>query len=100
MTTPTVCEELADLLPGHAMDALNAPEHELVAAHLARCPDCAAIDRELQEVSSQLALAMVQVAPPPSLGAKIMAEARRDLAPERRPVAAAAPAGGLWGRLQ
>jgi hypothetical protein len=101
MMAPKVCDELADLLPAQALDALAAPQRELVAAHTARCADCAREQRELSEVASQLALALPQLEPPPALGARILAEARRDLAPERPlPNAQPGQASGFWTALQ
>ena len=101
MMTPNRCEELADLLPGQALDALEASERELVAAHAARCADCARQQRELIEVASQLALALPQVEPPTTLGARILDEARRERAPERS-LTSAQPgrASGFWTLLQ
>jgi hypothetical protein len=101
MTMPNVCEELADLLPADALNALDAPEHELVAAHTARCADCAQEQRALVEVAAQLALALPQQHPSPDLAARILAAAQRDLTPGQSAVdlSPVRPAG-LWTLLQ
>ena len=72
------CKQAAQLLPALALDALDGPERELVEAHLRRCPDCAREQQALQEIVTQLALAVPQVDPPAALREQIVASATDD----------------------
>jgi anti-sigma factor RsiW len=77
------CSHTSDLSPALALDALEAPEREVLEAHLRRCPECAREVSELREVAAQLALAQPQHEPPAALGRRILAIARSETEPEQ-----------------
>ena len=82
------CEEARDLLAGYSLDALEQDERDVIDDHLARCPDCRAELRDLQEAAGRLALAVLQLDLP--AGAKqrfvtaVTDQSRRRLAPDAR----------------
>jgi anti-sigma factor RsiW len=82
------CSQTSDLSPALALDALEAPEREVLEAHLGRCPECAREVWELREIAAQLALAQPQHEPPAALGRRILAIARSETEPEQPRVAA------------
>ncbi len=77
------CDELADLLPAYALEALPPDERALVEVHVATCPACRALLAEYQAVAEGLLYAAPLVAAPPHLEADL----RRRLK-EARPKAA------------
>lgn len=74
-----------------ALGALDAEERVAAEAHLAACPLCRARLPGLRDVAALLALAAPSVAPPPALGARLLARAAMERPARRRPV--------LWGWL-
>jgi anti-sigma-K factor RskA len=99
------CEQLVNLLPGRALDALEAGENEVVERHVDRCPDCASELADYLQVSAQLAALAPAVEPPPGLGDRILAAARADLE-DARPRLAELPRrpvrwslSGWWRRV-
>ena len=56
MTAMTSHEEVADLLPGAALDALDAAEAQAVFRHIESCPACARELAEYQETVAGLGL--------------------------------------------
>jgi anti-sigma-K factor RskA len=70
-----VHDEVDELLAAFAMDAVTADEATLVRAHLRDCEDCRQTLVRLRNVASTLSLAVDEVAPPPSLRARILAQA-------------------------
>ena len=83
-------QELQDLIPAYALDALGPEEEMEVRAHLASCDDCQAMLAPLSETAGALALAVPPVTPPPRLRELILsgAEPAPQLAPApllRRP---------------
>ena len=56
-------DEIAELLGAYALDAVEADEAELIAAHLAECPRCAAEVAEHWEVTGLIANAGVDAPP-------------------------------------
>jgi hypothetical protein len=66
-------EELQNLVPLMALDALSPSEEMAVRAHLTTCRDCSELLREHLETAGDLALLAVPAAPPPGLKDRIMA---------------------------
>src|SRR6266516_6809844 len=82
---PMRCEQVSELGPALALDAIEEREREALETHLERCPACAREVRELRQLAAQLARALPQHEPSPALGARILAEAQRDLTMDGRP---------------
>lgn len=76
--TPT-CDEVRDLAPLFAVDALDADEMQAVREHLAGCPDAHDELLAFGEASSALLATVEPVAPPPALKARLLAAAAADL---------------------
>lgn len=70
--------DLHDLTPAYALDALDPTEREEYEAHLASCEHCREELQGFWQVSGSLALAAGGPAPPPSLRARILEEARSE----------------------
>lgn len=90
-------DELQELLPAYALDALPEAEETEMRAHLESCPSCSALLGEHLETAGRLALAAAPAVPSPDLRARVLAEAVRtgQVVP-----AAPAPARRLpWGRV-
>ena len=68
--------DLHDLTPGYALDALDADEHALYEEHLAGCDRCREELQGFWQVSGALAHAAGGPAPPTSLRARILEQAR------------------------
>ncbi len=106
-------EELTELLPGYALDALDAEEVRLVARHLDGCPICRLHLDELRDTASFLAFAAPPAQPGPAVKRALLARAAKMTAsdatggradtgpPEPSAVSAppARPAGGAPVRL-
>lgn len=67
-------EHLIDLLPAYALGSLDEEETTLVADHLAECARCRADLAGYEEVMGALAFTVPELAPPPRLKARLMAE--------------------------
>ena len=83
------CEEIENLLPAYALDALDPEEALEVERHLENCPWCSALAREQREVAAYLALGASPSSPAPRILQRIMRAVspvpeQRD--PQRRPV--------------
>lgn len=74
-----------------ALGALDTAERSAAEAHLATCAACRARYATAREVAALLALAAPDVAPPPSLGSRIVARALAERQARRWPIA--------WGWL-
>jgi anti-sigma-K factor RskA len=74
--------ELQDLIPAHALDALEPDDAVLLEAHIDTCDDCRRELDELRETTALLAFATDPVEPPASLRARIL-EAVAEPAPAR-----------------
>src|SRR5919197_596742 len=83
---PMRCEQVAELGPALALDAIEEPEREVLEAHLERCPACAREVDELRQVAARLGRPLPQLEPPPALWTRILAEAQRDLTMDARPL--------------
>jgi anti-sigma-K factor RskA len=103
--------EIHELSAAYALDALEPERRAEFEEHLLRCAECRETVSLFRETAAALAYGVEAPAPPPSLGRKILEEARRErsnVVPLRRrwslPVAAAAAAVaacaaiglGLW----
>jgi hypothetical protein len=79
-TRPTLtCDEVRDLAPLFATDALDADEMAAVREHLADCPEAHEELLAFGEAASALLETIEPVAPPPALKARLMAAAEADL---------------------
>ncbi len=63
---------VTESIPAFALDCLDPEERELVARHLARCPECQAELLAYQDVVGDLALAAPKSTPPAGLRQKIL----------------------------
>jgi len=72
------CEEFKDLSGAYALDAITPAERQAVEAHLATCPKCTSLARELRGIVSVLPLSVLQVTPPPELKERILAAIREE----------------------
>jgi anti-sigma-K factor RskA len=103
-------EQLHDLAPGYALDALDEDERDAFEAHLRECERCREELSSLGDAAGALALGSGGLAPPADLRARILDAARAEptnvvpFRPRRRVVAVAALAAaaaaalalGLW----
>jgi anti-sigma-K factor RskA len=64
--------ELQDLIPAHALDALEADDARLLEEHLETCEECRRELDEMLETTALLAFATDHVEPPASLRAQIL----------------------------
>src|SRR5215475_4738702 len=71
-------EELHDLTPAYALDALDADERRAYEEHLAGCERCRADLAELGETVGALGLAAEGPAPPEALRDRILVAARHE----------------------
>lgn len=69
-------DELRELLPAYALDALEPDEKREVEAHLPTCAECPAELRALRQVAADLATAVPAVAPPAALRRHVLAAVR------------------------
>lgn len=88
-------EELRDLIPAHALDALGPDDARAVEAHLAGCPECRRDLADLRDVAADLGASVAAVEPPAALRGRIL-EAVRRYGPVPAPVPARALAPGRW----
>jgi len=65
-------EELRDLLPAYALDALSPEEGREIEAHLATCETCRTELRALRQVAAELGGAVTESAPPAGLRAAVL----------------------------
>ncbi len=69
-------EELRDLIPAYALDALDPDAARAVEAHLRACDECRGEVSSLQAVAAELAAGVAPVEPPPALRARVLAAVR------------------------
>lgn len=69
------CADASDLLPAYALGAVEPNEQRAIEAHLASCPACRAVLDRYDGVADLLGTAIVPVAPPPALRARLLDEA-------------------------
>jgi anti-sigma factor RsiW len=70
-----------ELVAGRALGDLEPGECEAVDQHLDACPACRALERDLELVMADLALASAPRRPPPALHAAVMAAIGRSAKP-------------------
>jgi anti-sigma-K factor RskA len=85
---------LVELIPAYALDCLDEDEFVQVSEHLAACAECQADLRSYQSLADQLALAVPDAAPSPSLKHKLMQRAQ-----PARPTLSSALGIPWWKRL-
>jgi anti-sigma-K factor RskA len=71
------CEEVRELLPLLALNALDVDERDVVDDHLAGCSACLEELAGYSETAAALALALPQTDSPPALKGRMLAEAKR-----------------------
>ena len=71
-----MADDLHDLTPAYALDALDGNERAEYERHLATCARCRGELASLQETASALAYAVESPAPPEALRARIVEQAR------------------------
>ena len=87
-TRPTLtCDEVRDLAPLFAADALEADEMAAVREHLAACSEAHEEVLAFGEAAAALLETVEPVAPPPALKARLMAAAAADLESGAHPAA-------------
>ena len=69
----SVCQELEELYPAYALDAITNDERSRVEAHLARCSACAQLVEDYRSVGDALALSVPLVEPPANLKTRVLA---------------------------
>jgi anti-sigma-K factor RskA len=91
------CDEVRELLPLLALDALDVDERDVLEDHLVGCNACLEDLAGFSETAAALALALPQSDPSPALKGRVLSEARRArLVPSvggRRQI----PPPPLWG---
>jgi hypothetical protein len=85
------CDEVRDLAPMFATDALDADEMAAVRAHLADCPDAHDEVLAFGEAATTLLQTIQPVEPPPALKSRLLAAAAADLASGAHPASRAVP---------
>ena len=76
-------DRIRDLLPGAALEALDAEERLIVAAHLPDCGECARVLAEYREALGQLAQALPPHTPAPDRTARLRERLLARVAAER-----------------
>ena len=71
------CEEVRELLPLLALNALDVDERDVVDDHLAGCSDCLEELAAYSETAAAVALALPQSDPSPAVKGRLLSEARR-----------------------
>ena len=90
---PTLtCDDVRDLAPLFATDALDVEEMAAVRAHLADCPDAHDELLAFGEAATTLLETVEPVEPPPALKSRLLAAAAADLASGAHPASGVRPA--------
>ena len=96
-------EHVDELIPAHALRALDPDDERIVTAHLAGCERCRMQLRDFEGVAAALAYASPSLAPPAELRDRVLAAIAPVAAPQTAPAAAparrAGPRFGWWPRL-
>ncbi len=71
----SLCNELEELIPAFALDAVSERDRARIEAHVARCPACAELVARYRPVVAALAYAPPQIEPPASLKYRVLAAA-------------------------
>jgi Anti-sigma-K factor rskA/Putative zinc-finger len=75
-------EHVDELIPAHALRALDPDDERAVAAHLATCERCRLQLRDFEGVAAALAYASPAVAPPPELRDRVLGAIEPVVAPQ------------------
>jgi anti-sigma-K factor RskA len=65
-------DHIKDLIPGYALDCLDAEEKQIAEMHLAHCQECQAELATYQNVVDDLPLAVTEIEPPARLKGQIL----------------------------
>jgi len=66
------CTEIEELSGAYVLDAVTPEERMAIEAHIAHCPHCVQLIKELRATVDLLPLSVSQVAPPPQLKGRIL----------------------------
>ncbi len=96
-------EHVDQLIPAHALRALDPDDERIVTAHLSYCERCRTQLREFEGVAAALAYASPSMAAPTELRGRVLAAIAPVAAPQTAPAAAVparrrAPRFGWWPR--
>ncbi len=72
------CKEFEEISGAYALDSVTPEEREAAQAHLAQCPTCTFLLKELRSAVALLALAAPPLEPPESLKARIMSAIQQE----------------------
>ena len=72
------CKEFEELSGAFVLGAVTTEEREAAQLHLAQCKACARLYQELRSVVALLPLSVLQVTPPATLEAQVLAAIRRE----------------------
>jgi anti-sigma-K factor RskA len=98
MMSNTEHEDILELLPGYALNSLDADEAALVGRHLPACEQCQDELAAYEKVVDVLPLAAPDSSPAPDLKDRLMAQVDSEAAPEAAaPLAQPEPRPG-WGQ--
>lgn len=86
-------DQLRELVPIYALDALSGDEELEVRAHLQSCPDCQQRLETYQEAAGTLALSAEPVAPPAALRQRVLEQVAKSPRPGLQPEGAGVEAG-------
>jgi anti-sigma factor RsiW len=80
------CDQIREELGGYVLGALEPAERDAVAAHLARCPECAVEHARLAALPALLAHAegLEIPAPPPAVAERVLDQIALERGPRRR----------------
>ncbi len=79
------CKQVEELVAGYALSALSDEERRGFEAHVDSCPDCIKLLAEFKALAGVLPLTLDQEPPPARLKARILSQARQDVAESRAP---------------
>ena len=85
-------EHVDELIPAHALRALDPDDERAVAAHLEICERCRLALRDFEGVAAALAYASPSLQPPPELRDRVLGAIEPVVVPQ--PAGPAAPARG------
>lgn len=71
----TLCNELEELYPAYALDAIETPDRQRVESHISDCSNCAQIVAGYRAVADCLPYSVPQVEPPADLKYRVLAAA-------------------------
>jgi anti-sigma-K factor RskA len=90
------CDEVRELLPLLALNALDVDERDVLDDHLAGCSDCLEELAGYSETAAALAMALPQSDPSPAVKGHVLSEARRARLIPAGATAPQTPAPPMW----